>query len=838
MASLAAKKKADHDFEYGGFDKLFKKHINVSFAEDLQLAFRAAAFIIVCALPFLVPRTYCPLCYEVVRTRFYNSASVVYFCFTLYKTTGDTIYFAYGGLMGTVIAVTNIWALMGFMPGGYQPGQPNAYAIFWLINLWGAVFVFFMLYLNLDGNTRVFGLTTFVWYWMAALNHHVVTGFAHNFEIKLNGGAMGELCCAASGCFIAIIASCVPTPLLATYKMNDTGKFLVRKLHSVWSDFIDYYTGEEKNPYSQNVLGKDLASLQGGAGTLAPYIKASWFECFGMGGANRRRLMMRMLDTYLSECFNRLSCVLSACLAEEFDDTHDALMKRTRAKMTEVCEKIGELLSTCEDVIIACGWDDESKKLAEGLKEDLNKTVDEMTKEFLKAAKELNLYQVSDSIAGEFLVGSNLCCWARITCEFCDKLQGELPAEKTDWTAGGGFLGMFAPGINNTPENLNYVLRGWVSVMIAFTIGFNGVAGKMVKNYNAALASTICVLLSKSVGGALQANLMRLQGVVLGTVIGQVAYALLAWCVWWGYLSVTAFVYCWSLLTMYMYYHSDNYSTVGLLLSIFANGAMLQGCSDEIFDPTIAYHGIINTVSGITIMATMDIILAPDRSSNMAMIAYQKASEPLSVMADELFDAKVTALAPRKGAIRGLIAAAEGMNNQASLEPRFWREVWPRSTYAAGCNALTALRFNMATIDYALVDVSGDERPKAPHFIASSKMTEFEELRLKFKARLHFIQDQMAKCLEHEQMVDVFAEDYEVEAALTSTSEEDQMREQLKVWAVAVSKNPDVLKEEEDTKSTFSSLEDDPIADMCILYGCMENMIAQLETAHEALAGA
>merc|ERR1719276_715801 len=197
-------------------------------------------------MPFLVPRSYCNICYEVVRTRFYNSASVVYFCFTLYKTTGDTIYFAYGGLMGTVIAVINIWALMGFFPGGYVPGQPNAEAIFWMINVWGALYVFFMLYLNLDGNTRVFGLTTFVWYWMAALNHNVVTGFAHNFEIKLNGGAMGELCCATSGCVIAIVASCLPTPLLATYKMNNTGKSLIRKLHSVWGDFIEYYTGEEK----------------------------------------------------------------------------------------------------------------------------------------------------------------------------------------------------------------------------------------------------------------------------------------------------------------------------------------------------------------------------------------------------------------------------------------------------------------------------------------------------------------------------------------------------------------------------------------------------------------
>jgi len=321
-------------------------------------------------------------------------------------------------------------------------------------------------------------------------------------------------------------------------------------------------------------------------------------------------------------------------------------------------------------------------------------------------------------------------------------------------------------------------------------------------------------------------------------VIGQIAYALLAWCVWWGYLSVTTFVYCWSLLTMYMYYHSDNYSTVGLLLAIFSNGALLQGCSDEIFDPTVAYNGIINTVSGITIMATMDMILAPDRASNQAMACYKNASEPLIVMADELFDSKIESLAPRKGAIRGLISKAASMNDQASLEPRFWREEWPMGTYAAGTNALTALRFNMACVDYALVDTSGDARPKAPHFIASTKMAEFEELRVMFKEQMKFIQDKMGSCLEYEVITDVFADDFEVDEALQKTEKEQLMREKLKIWAVAVSKNQQVLKQEEDIKSSFDSLEDDPIADMCILYGCLENMITQLENAHEALAGA
>jgi len=837
MAALAAKKKAAEDEEVGVIDKLFAKDVNLSFGEDLQLAMRAACFIIVCALPFLAPRDFCPICYEAVRTKFYNSASVVYFVFTLYKTTGQTIYFACGGLTGTIIAVLNIWLMMGFFPGGYQPGTPNADFTFWAGNVWGACFVFCMMYLNWDGNTRVFSLTTYVWYWMAFLNYHTPTGFAHNFKIKLNGRAMSEMAVATSGCVIAIIASFFPWPLLATKKMDHTGKFLIRKLHTTWGEFVEYYTGDDKNPYTQNILGKNLKGLQDEAGTLSPYIDASWYECFGLGKWQEKRMMFKCVDRYLGECFNRLSCVLSGCLAEDFDDVHDALMKRVRDDMSDVIDRIGDLLSHCEDNIMNCGFNRSGRESAAVMIEDLNKSVDKLTKNFLAAAKEMNLYKVTDQVSGEFLVGSNLCCWARVTCNFAAELMDEMPEETGSWRDGVGLMGAFAPSINNTPDNLNYVLRGWVSVMVAFYIGFNGVAGKMIKNYNAALASTICVLLTKSLGGALANNLKRLQGVVLGTVIGQVAYALLAWCVWWGYLSVGAFVFVWSFVALYMYYHSDNYSTVGLLLAVFANSSMLQGCSDEIFDPTVAYYGIINTVSGITIMAVFDMVLSPDRASNMAMRSYAAASEPLIAMADELLDSKVEALPPRKGVVRGLIGAATSLNNQASLEPRYWRGDWPTSTYAAGVHTLTSLRFNLATIDYALVEASGASRPKAPHFLKASVMVEFEELRVMLAAQMHFIEDQMAVRLNKEVIIDVFDDENAPDPELQSTDKEEQMREKLNLWADAVSINKEVMKPEEDSKSTFESLEDDPVADMCILYGCMINIISELETAHEAIAG-
>lgn len=820
----------------GVIDKLFSKDINPSFAEDLQLAFRAASFIIICSLPFLAPRSFCPLCYELVRTKFYNSVSVVYFVFTLYKSTGDTIYFACGGITGTIIAVLNVWLMVGFFPGGYR-GEVEGEWVFWAGCLWGSVFVALMLYLNFDGNTKVFGLTTYVWYWMAFLNHTTPTGFtSQGFKVRLNGRMMSELSCAVSGCGLAIIASFFPFPLLATWRMDDTGKSLIRKLHHVWSEFIEYYTGDEKNPYTQNILAKDLANLQSLAGGLSPLITSSWYECFGLGKWQEKRMMMKVLDSYLQECFNRLSCVLSGCLNEDFGDTHDDLMRRTREKMTDVIDKIGDLLSLCEDNIMNCGWNRSGRQEAEKMIEELNKAVDALTREFLTAVKEMELYKVSDDVAGENMVASNLCCWARVTSNFCNDLQAEMPEETGSWKDGVGLCGAFAPAICNDPGNLNYVMRGWISVMVAFYVGFNGVAGKMIKPFNPALASTICVLLTKSLGGALGNNLKRLQGVVLGTVIGQVAYALLAWCVWWGYISVAAFVWLWSLVGLYMYYHSDNYSTVGLLLVVFANSSLLQGCSDEVFDPTVAYYGIINTVSGITIMGIFDMLLAPDRASNMAMVAFAQAIKPLKVMTEDLFDPKKTQIPPRKGAIRGMIARCQSLNNEAYLEPRYWRGEWPADMYAANCAAMTQLRFNLATVDYCLVESAGDPRNKCGHFVACTSMKEFVELREFLLEQFDFISNSMQKVLHNEIVIDVFDDDNKPDEELQSTEREDKMTDSLEKWAEAVSKNQEVLSKG-DTQGTLVSMEDDAIADMCILYGCMQNVIGAMKDGHVALAG-
>ena len=147
----------------GAYDRLWMKHINQVFGDDLELAFRASFFVWVCGVPFMLPAWVCPICQEAIATKFVSSGSVVYFMFTLYKTTGDTINFGIGGFLGTCIAVFNIWCMMGFMPGGY-PGPDSPDQWIWYAGMaWGGMYVFMLLWLNFDGNTQVFGLATYVW---------------------------------------------------------------------------------------------------------------------------------------------------------------------------------------------------------------------------------------------------------------------------------------------------------------------------------------------------------------------------------------------------------------------------------------------------------------------------------------------------------------------------------------------------------------------------------------------------------------------------------------------------------------------------------------------------
>lgn len=708
----------------GAYDKFFYKDKNPSFGNDLELAFRATFFVLVCGLPFFMyDKNVFPLMTMAVETGYYTSTSVIYFIFTMYKTTGDTINFAIGGFQGTFLAVFNIWAMNGFMPGGYSPEGEESW---WYIgNVWGATFTFLLLYLNFDGNTQVFGLATYMFYWMSFQNFNVQSGFAKNFQIKTDGAAVKELLVASTGIGIAIFAAYVPYPLFAIWRAHKTAKTLLFQLHSTWDDFARYYCGAEKNPFRASLLAKKVAVMKAKVPELQGYIGSAWFECFGMGGWQRQRLVLQMIDSFVSSSFNNLSLVLKCCGQEDFEKDHVDVMEGVKAEVDVLIEKVGEMLDLAVEVAKEGG-------AAEGTA--LAQKADEKVKEMAAARKSLTLkflkvvpYELSEKMAGENIVCSTLCRLAGDAEDFGEKLKKRPAPEVYSWKDGNGIMGLFKPSLLSDPNHINFVLRNWVSIMVCFFVGYNGYS-LMIPAYNGVIPMTACLLLSKSVGSAVAVNLEKLQGVVLGTACGQIVYALLAWCNLRSSIEVAIFVTLWGTLTLYMYYHSENYSTMGLLLGVFGLSNVMQGCSDEEYNPTVAYTGIIGRTVAICIMCIVDQLLGKGRASDMARDAFFAPWDQMSKQLNDLFDPAIPTLEKRKGALRGMIASALGLGGEAYAEARYWRAPWPKSSFERSCAALSTLRFTLASLHDAMTDAEADADKKSSGFQEVCNMESFKEL--------------------------------------------------------------------------------------------------------------
>lgn len=818
------------------YDRIFLKHINREFGDNIELALRAAVFILACGIPFFMPQSFCPMCYWIVRTKFYSSTSICYFIFTLYKSTGCTIYFAKASMTGTALAVLNIWLMMGFMPGGYQLTPPND-SYWWPGIIWGCVYVFLMLWLNMDGNCRVFGLSTFVFYWMAFLNHTVRTGFNTHFKVSLNGKAASEFVIAISGCGIAVVASCLPFPILAIWKAQKCLDSSVDQLKALWTDFLDYYCGDDKNPYLQHALNRAFAELKASVSAIDGYLDEAWYECLGLGKWQRQRLMIKKVDAFVNLAFDRISVVMDSCTNEDFEDSHDKLMAATREKFLDTIGRITGMLDMIVCAVKDGGFSDESKELVNSAVDDITQSIAELTSGFGTACKDQDMYKVNDDVGGEMVVACTLCNLGREVSTLAKQLQEPLQDNPGSWKDGVGMLGTFQPSYLFDKDHINWTVRNGTSIMLAFVLGFNGYS-KMIMSYNASIACLACLMMSNSAGSAMGNNLMRLQGIVLGTVIGQIAYVLLGWCVWWGYISVALFVFIWGGASIFVYYNSAQFSTVGILCAVFGVMNVLSGCTDEVFQPAGAYYAVINATLAICIMTVVDMALSPGRCSDMAQEAYLNAWEATTKAVATLFDSNSQKMPPRTGGVRGAINRAARMNVEAFAEPRYHRGPWPVDEFNGGLNTMRTIRFSLATIENAMVECGETEWKKSEHFMQALKKDSFADVLDALLSEMEYLKGLAERTLSKDSADGVFELRLRIKGGKTFTRKNSMSQQS---HAERVKKAMQQL--EQDLTNIIASestecktLEEDPACDYNLLVASLNGMFSQLEACHQGLA--
>eukprot|EP00929_Paragymnodinium_shiwhaense_P017923 TRINITY_DN1277_c0_g1_i3.p1 TRINITY_DN1277_c0_g1~~TRINITY_DN1277_c0_g1_i3.p1 ORF type:complete len:961 (-),score=159.69 TRINITY_DN1277_c0_g1_i3:203-3085(-) len=699
--------------EWGFIEKLFLSHKCQRFGENFQLALRGAAFGVVAVLPYVVPSW--RWLYEEGR---YSSYAVLMFVFTLYRNAGDTINFAFGGIMGTFWAVLNVFLMHGFMPGGFTsdpdyftPGVIDTVA-----------FILVMLVVNVSSLTRVFALSWHVYFMMEFLRPGA-TGWSQGFVIDRKGPAVAALMQSGIGCGLAVVATLLPYPIFALDQARVTAVKLTNELATGYDKCVECYCADSRKPIIEDGLRHSLSLMRATIQDLNSYVASAWWECLGRGRPQRIRLVLNKLDHTIREIHNRLSCTMYAIGEEEYSERHAKMMKSMKPSLKSLVTEASALF-VC--IVDACNDGDVSEADAQRMKDQKAKTtvaIEAVSMGFVSLNPSQKIeFELTDE--NSFFI--SCCSYGRMACDMADEV---MDLQRKDFPKENVSPFSFLTIPTDDLVYRNAVVRNFVSILFAFAVGYVG-RGQILQPYNSGPAGVVTLLISSSFGSAITTNMGRLQGVVLGGVFGQLAYALFAYCGLYGQVMVSSYVFLWLLATLFGYYHARDpvFSTVACLLAAFGVTGVLLGCSDEVYTPT-GLSKIIGTVIGVTIMSISDQVFSVKTSSRYAFEALDAAWDIYKASMNAVFDPKCQEIRKHAGDMLGHISLAESTTLLASTEPRFSRTPFKEELFRAICESMHELRQSLTNLEVNCTVSGNDDAPKAAFLRHIVALPEFEIVR-------------------------------------------------------------------------------------------------------------
>jgi len=319
----------------------------------------------------------------------------------------------------------------------------------------------------------------------------------------------------------------------------------------------------------------------------------------------------------------------------------------------------------------------------------------------------------------------NVCAFARIACDHANAtlsvLSDDMP---TSWQQlfrwfyrifRGRYLRFFAT--NMTVEHFRHSLRHAVAILMGFHIGRFGIEG-VISPYDPGCANTISLLLTPNdtLGSAVKRNLDRISGVVLGTVVGQIVYAVFRRCTPVDMVMSGTCLYWWMVGTLLMRYNVPLYSMIGKLLAAFGAKNMLTGCSQGGFEAQAAYSSIVNTALSIVVLVFVDTLSWEPRASSRAYPTIVEVFDSLRTKVNSLFapwESNDKTDAKRLGT-KQLLAVATELAREAFDEPRVWRVPWRNETCDAALLCAKELESMISMSEYSVLGNTSSQLPVAP----------------------------------------------------------------------------------------------------------------------------
>lgn len=692
-----------------GMDKFFGKDKNAKFANDFEVSFRASCFILFLGVPFFLPhddvQKWNPWIIDLMEHGWYGKYAVACFLFSYYKNLGNTVNLAVTTIAGTWMAVFGIWILFGVYPEGILPGAAQWH--YGVCFCYGGLFVWMMLWLNLPLNTTIFGISSFVWYYMAFMDPEVTEkNFAKGFSIDLEGSATKELLNATGGSLLAILAMCFPRRIMASKAAVEGSRIGLSTMLTAWKDLTNFVcaaTKDEMNEFEEASIKRGLSNMASTIAAIRGNLDVAWWECLGFGGIQRQRVMMDSLETFMTESYDRILSVFNVELCQR---SPSALTQLVRPYLNRVIDESGALLTEGLGAVIDTRVTGERQQRLRDRLLATRDAVRTLTREFRRAKAATRAGVLDRNLFSEHAFSLTVCAFGNGCADWGEGLaEGKFKDPQE-----GGFLGLGSlkilvdeSVIFQSQDHLLWTFRNWLAISLSFIVGFYGdIWGwNLTRPYNAAITSTMAVLLSKSLSTGVGKNLGRLQGVILGTAIGVKLYAVFATdCSWAGTGSLMVSVFLWMNFCFFLYHNSDTNSYLAFLLGYCGTMNMIGGCG-QVSGLAIG-NTVMDLLMTIVIMAVFDLIFQRETAASMAHRQINKALDTVKLSLAQLMDPNYPTIdfgTTQK--FIGAISLAETMGGMAEAEARWSRTPWRAATFQASTASLVRIRYIMTGIKCA-----------------------------------------------------------------------------------------------------------------------------------------
>mmetsp|Transcript_23917 Transcript_23917/g.58017 ORF Transcript_23917/g.58017 Transcript_23917/m.58017 type:complete len:840 (+) Transcript_23917:114-2633(+) len=662
------------------------------FYRNLDMALRGGTAITCVVGIALIPGTVSSL------PRAYSSARLLamvgfWFVLTFSKHFGTTLRNAAHAMAGTLIATLNSLALNTICPGGAKNAAWNGYKpeIAWLEL---AVVIFIIMLLNMPDRTRTFAVFYIAMFTMHYMDPKSTAIFSHNFHLDVNGTGISYFMVCVVGTLLATLFSLVPWP----HTFQAEVAVDIGHLRTCISTLLEV-VGQSCNgvPLStplRSKCAKGSTRISGMLSELDEKLAGMWWEGFDTGSFGRVRNLFLHFSTLLRELMDIMHALL---LAAEADRSHATwLMEALEADIYNFVDATNRLLAEVGEAVSDGHISKQERLRIEREAQRVQTMSTALSTTYATRRLEAGAASLDRDLLEEDYITYNLARIGESLVKF--SLSLETPAEKGFFADVEKYvLDIFDPMLNR--NHANFVIRSYVSFMLAFVISFYFYGADYL------IPATVGLVLSKFLGSALERNLCRAQGTVLGLVLPAIILRQVPACGGGlGSLIFLTLVFVFIAVALYISQSGGaRNGYIAMLTAAFAAQTFFLPCNsyhDHTTSSGSVYSTVSATIMGILIVSLVDVVLANERpTEGLRDCLGHVFSVTRSGFVDVL---EGNPTHKRAALLKRHLDLSTMFHIECPHEPRLWRIAYPEQMVASILGEARSLRLDLHSLEKAL----------------------------------------------------------------------------------------------------------------------------------------